>query len=239
MALAPCCMVPGREEEQRPDALRSDDVGEPHQADQRSPMALTKWLCEERTVSRYTPLALLHRPERRWIVSSRPNTGHHPGSRWCSSSFRSHRLVARADQQARFSTWWYKAKSGSACHPAPADRRTRCAGPGLARSRSATAGMRTSNSDAKGAGNGTMVLDRLGMANLLLMTFCQPAFPALFQCQVVQSPVDMMRCSGCGQTAVAEGQTLPNTTLATPWLVRRVRHTRANASAKAGRLLAP
>ena len=73
---------------------------------QRSPMALTKWLCEERTASRYTPLASMRGPEHRSIVSSKPKTREPPGSRWRSSSFSSRRLAARADQRARFKTWW-------------------------------------------------------------------------------------------------------------------------------------
>ena len=147
---------------------------------QRSPMALTKWLCEERTASRYTPLASMHRPECCSIVSSRPKTRGPPESRWCSSSFSRRRLAARTDQRARLSTWWYSAKLGSACRPST----TPISSCRFLRQ------VRVSNSDATGDSIGTMASGRLDMMNLWLCfgSFCQPAFPSLFRHQVVQSP---------------------------------------------------
>ena len=84
---------------------------------QCKPLARTKCPREERTGSRYSPRALILRPQRRSIVSSTPSTTSPTGRKASSTCTRSVRATARPSQRARFSTSWKHEKPGFAARP--------------------------------------------------------------------------------------------------------------------------
>jgi hypothetical protein len=70
-----------------------------------SPKHFTTCFCDDRTASRYQPLALIFRPLRRSTVSSAPNTSVAPGGTKAFTSNPSKIFPAcRGDHRARFNS---------------------------------------------------------------------------------------------------------------------------------------